>query len=516
MIEADPAASGGSLTAPGPDQRQIRGSVLLLVGRMIDLGVGLLVQVLIVRYLLRADYGAFSYAVALVAFGRVVISLGHKRAVSRYLAVYDAQHDYPRLFGVFALIFGSVLGTSLVLFAVLFLARNDLAGAVVNHPDAVTLLLVLSVLAPTQALDDIFQGAFAVFSRPSAIFIRKYVFAPAAQLIVVVLLILSASGVIFLAGGYVAAGIFGLLLDVALLNKILRERDLYRHLDLRRLILPAREFFGFSIPMMTTELLHVSMLSVSVAILGYFATASDVAGLRAIYPAAALNQIVAAQFGLLFTPVAARLVSDMRRDEMEETYWHTAAWVAVLTFPILVATVPLAGITTVVLYGERYQDAAPYLAILSLGMYANVATGFNGLTLAIHGRLRLLVIVNLICTAFHIALSLALIPGFGPLGAAIANCSALLLQNVLLQWSLRRDLGFSALGGPYRRVYVTMGLALAAYSLFLWAVHVPHLLAILLGIAISAAILIAYRGVLRIGATVPEIARLPIIRRFVS
>ena len=254
----DTAESDLPLTEPEPesDQRQIRGSVLLLVGRVIDLGVGLLVQVLIVRYLLRADYGAFSYAVALVAFGRVVISLGHKRAVSRYLALYEARQDNARLFGVFALVFGSVLSTSLVLFAVLFLLRNDLAGAVVNHPDAVTLLLVLSVLAPTQALDDIFQGAFAVFSRPSAIFIRKYVFAPAAQLIVVVLLILSASGVVFLAAGYVAAGLFGLLLDLALLNRILRERDLYRHLDVRRLILPVREFFGFSIPMMTTELLH--------------------------------------------------------------------------------------------------------------------------------------------------------------------------------------------------------------------------------------------------------------------
>ena len=490
--------------------------MLLLVGRAIDLGVGLLVQVVIVRYLQRADYGAFSYAIALVAFGRVVISLGHKRAVSRYLAVYEARHDYARMFGVFALIFGSVLATSLVLLAILFLARNDLAGAVVNHPDAITLMLVLSVLAPAQALDDIFQGSFAVFSGPSAIFIRKYVFAPVAQLIVVVLLVLSASGVVFLAAGYVAAAIFGLVLDVALLNKILRERDLYRHLDLRRLILPAREFFGFSLPMMTTELLHVSMLSVSVAILGYFATASDVAGLRAIYPAAMLNQIVAAQFGLLFTPVAARLVSDMRREEMEETYWHTAAWVAVLTFPILVATVPLAEVTTVVLYGERYRDAAPYLAILSLGMYANVATGFNGLTLAIHGRLRLLIVVNLVATAAHVTMSFVLIPRFGPLGAAVANCSALLLQNVLLQWSLARDLGFSALGGRYGRVYLTMALALGAYSLFLWAVHVPHPLAIVLGIAISAAILIAYRGVLRIGAIVPEIASLPIVRRFVS
>jgi O-antigen/teichoic acid export membrane protein len=516
MTDELPAETDLEPAAPQADHRTIRGSMLLLFGRGIDLGVGLLVQILIVRYLQRADYGAFSYAVALVAFGRVVISLGHKRAVSRYLAVYDAQNDYGRMFGVFALIFGSVTATSLILFAILFVVRDDLAGAVVNHPDAVTLLLVLSILAPTQALDDIFQGAFAVFSRPNAIFIRKYVFAPAAQLAVVVLLVLSASGVVFLAVGYVAAGLFGLLLDVALLNRIMRERDLYRHLDVRRLILPVRQFFGFSIPMMTTELLHVSMLSVSVAILGFFATASDVAGLRAIYPAAQLNQIVAAQFGLLFTPVAARLVSDTRREEMEETYWHTAAWVAVLTFPILVATVPLAEITTVVLYGERYRDAAPYLAILSLGMYANVATGFNGLTLAIHGRLRLLIVVNLVATGFHIALSLALIPGFGPLGAAVANCSALLLQNVLLQWSLARDLGFSALGGRYGRVYLTMGFALLAYWLFLFLIHVPHLVAIVLGLAISAAILFAYRHLLRIGATVPEIARLPVIRRFVS
>src|SRR5919198_1404902 len=42
--------------------QHLRGSVLLLFGRVVALGLNFLIQILIVRYLSKSDYGAFAYA----------------------------------------------------------------------------------------------------------------------------------------------------------------------------------------------------------------------------------------------------------------------------------------------------------------------------------------------------------------------------------------------------------------------------------------------------------------------
>ena len=46
-------------------RRQIRGSTLLLVGQLLAKGVNFGVQVLIVRYLSKSDYGALAYALSI-------------------------------------------------------------------------------------------------------------------------------------------------------------------------------------------------------------------------------------------------------------------------------------------------------------------------------------------------------------------------------------------------------------------------------------------------------------------
>ncbi len=81
-----------------------------------------------------------------------------------------------------------------------------------QDPKALSLMLVLIFLAPVQAIDQLFEGLFAVFSSTKAIFFRKYILAPGLKLAVVGLLMLGQSDIYFLAGGYLAAGAFGAVL----------------------------------------------------------------------------------------------------------------------------------------------------------------------------------------------------------------------------------------------------------------------------------------------------------------
>ena len=57
-------------------RKQIRGSSLLLGGRFISLGINFAIQIMIVRYLSKADYGAWAYVISLVSLGVSVATFG--------------------------------------------------------------------------------------------------------------------------------------------------------------------------------------------------------------------------------------------------------------------------------------------------------------------------------------------------------------------------------------------------------------------------------------------------------
>src|SRR4051794_24237567 len=79
---------------------QVRGSTLLLAGRILQLSVNMAVQLLVVRYLSKAGYGAFAYALAIVMLGETIVLFGLDRAVSRLMPISMEKRDYATAFGV--------------------------------------------------------------------------------------------------------------------------------------------------------------------------------------------------------------------------------------------------------------------------------------------------------------------------------------------------------------------------------------------------------------------------------
>src|SRR5215204_834579 len=106
-----PTQSSGSSAS----SRHVRGSSLLLLGRIIAMATNFLVQVLIVRYLSTTDFGAFAYALSLVTFGETFVTLGMDRAVGRFLPIYQERQEWPKLFGTIALVGGTILSLGMVL-----------------------------------------------------------------------------------------------------------------------------------------------------------------------------------------------------------------------------------------------------------------------------------------------------------------------------------------------------------------------------------------------------------------
>lgn len=502
--------------AKAATRRQIRGSSLLLAGRLLSKGANLAVQVLIVRYLAKSEFGAFAYGLSIVAVAHSIVTFGLDRAVTRFVPIYHEQGDHRKLFGTFFMVVGALLALGLAAVGCTF-ALFALAGdAVLADPLARSLLLILIFLAPLESIDAVLVGMFAVFANPRAIFVRRYLLGPALRVAVVLALVLGGQGVHFLAAGYVAAGVVGVGVCVWLLVRLLRREGLLGRVRLREIEVPWRPVLAFTIPLLSSDLLYSAMHVMDTVLLERFHGTDAVAGYRAVYPAAHLNTLIFASFGTLFTPLAARMFARNDRAGIGHVYWQTAVWIAVLSFPIFVATFSLAGPVTVLLFGEAYRESAIILAILSLGYYVNAALGMNGLTLKVYGKLKYVFVLNLVTLVVTLGVNLILIPPLGALGAALGTTATLLVHNLLKQAGVGAFTGVRFFDPRYVRVYALIaGAALLLFGLQR-ALELPLAVDLALAALASFVVLRGSRRHLELGTTLPELARIPLLARLLG
>jgi O-antigen/teichoic acid export membrane protein len=506
--EEPAAASDASAT-----NRQIRGSSLLLSGRFISIGINFLVQVLIARHLTQSDYGAFAYALSMVTLGETLVTLGLDRGVSRFLSIYDEDHDYDRMLGTLVMVVATVGSLGLTLILLVIGLQGLIGETLVSDPVAIGILVILIVLSPIQALDNLLGNVLAVFASARSIFLRKYVLAPLFRLVVVVLLVLGDYGVGFLAAGYVISGALGLLIYGGILWRVLGDRGIRSQFHRGTMRIPGKAIFAFTFPLLTTDLVFIAMNTTDAIFLAHFWGTEEVAAFRVIQPLAGLNTIVFTSFTMLYMPVASRLFARGDRAGVGDLYWRTAIWMAVFSFPIFAVTSSLAGPVTEALYTDRYADSATYLALLSTGYYLNAALGFNGLTLRVYGFIRYTVVINLVTAIANVTLNLLLIPTYGALGAAIATMSTLILHNVLKQIGLTKGTGIVLFDRTYLRVYGVIVAAVIVLAVAQLAFDLHVIVSIALAGVASFLVLALNRKLLTVAEIFPEILRLPFARR---
>ena len=108
----------------------IRGSGLLLGGRVIAVILTALTQVLIVRRLSTSDYVAWAYAFSAVLLLQILTSFGFPEAVPRFVAIYHERQDYPRMFGTMLLSVGLIVLTGTLVIAAFFCFPDKLLALV--------------------------------------------------------------------------------------------------------------------------------------------------------------------------------------------------------------------------------------------------------------------------------------------------------------------------------------------------------------------------------------------------
>jgi O-antigen/teichoic acid export membrane protein len=490
-------------------REQVRGSGLLLSGRLLALGLNFAAQVYIVRNLPTTDYGALAYGLAVVAFLRLFATLGLNEGVSRFVPLYREKLEYGKLFGTICFASGAVILSATIM---AFAALNLCSAYLVKEKLALNLLAILLLLVPFEAADGVLDGLFASLAGTRDIFFRKYVLGPGLKLGLVMLLVVSHASVTFLAWGLVVTGTVAVMIYVLLFWRLLREQGLLQRLQSAALSIPAREVLAFVIPGVSAILASSAIPSINIFVLGRLRSLPDVAFYRAAVPISELNGLALASFSLLYIPSAARLASQANYAGLNKLYWHISAWMSVLSFPIFAATVAFAEAVTTFLYGPRYADSSRVLALLSLGSYVNASLGFNLQTLKVLGRMRYITAVSAISILVNFALALLLVPRYGATGAAVGALTASIVYNLLMQAGLRPWSELKVFDPNYLSIYLTVVLSVG--TLYLIRVSNPITIwpALFLTACASVLVLALSRTKLSVFETFPELLRVPLMR----
>lgn len=492
-----------------------RGSTLLVFGKFIGVALDLATQIVIVRALSRTEFGAFAFGLSVASLAATVALLGLDKTISRFVPLYEETGDERRLTGSIVLAFGVVAGVCAAMLLGLIGLQSSLGKEIVENELARQMLLILFLLTPVRAFDSLLTACFAIFGSARSIVLRRNVVAPGLQLLVVIVVLIAGQPAVFLAIGYVVAGALGLAAFAWMLWRLLSRKGIAERIRRRDFTIPGRAVLGFSLPLLSSDVVFLLRTSAVVILLQYLSNSSEVAAFGAVLPLARQNLIVYQSFGFLFVPVASRLFARGENERLRNMYWQTSAWIAVATFPALAASVALAEPITVLLFGEAYADAGTVLAILAVGHYVSAAFGFNALTLRVQGSVRFIVGVDVVAAAVSLGASILLISSYGALGAAIATAATLVVQNLLYQLGLAR----SPVGVPALRQVVTFGaiaLAVAGLTAAQLVFDLPLVVGLVAVAVVSVGLFLASRDSLEIGRYFPELLRIPVLRQLIG
>jgi O-antigen/teichoic acid export membrane protein len=507
--EVDPEA--GSRTMLG---KLFRGGSLLLAGRMLSKVVNLGIQIAIVRLLTKDDFGAFAYGLALALAGELVVKCGLGRGANRFVPFYAERGERAEVMGTLALVCVTIVTLGGICFAILWwIAGLGWMGFPTGEGGRV--VLILSILAPVQALDTICIQTLACFSRPRAIFFRKSVLGPGLRAAAVAAVFLLGGSSEMLAGAYLAGGVFGLLVCIRLAWNELHQHDVLP-LPLSQWRVPWRPLIRFSFPLISSDLVFITLTGISTVVLMTTHGEEGVASMRAVVPAAALNALVMQSFSVLFMPGAMRLHAQGDDRGLRDQHWQSAAWLAVLSFPIFALTFGVAPAVVPLLFGEAYAESAPLLALLAVGHYVGVCLGFNSEALQVFERTRALVGTNIISILMGAGLLIWLCPLYGPLGAAIAVSSARVTGTLFRHIVLLQLADFESVPRELKLIWFKIFAASALIAIFGWVWELPLLGQVVLVGGISLLLLRLTAHALDIGRSFPELLRIRLFARMVG
>lgn len=450
------------MTASSP---AVRNAALLLgaevVGKVATFGF----TVVAARELSRADFGAFSYALAFAVLVTTVPNWGFNAVLMR-----EGSVDPDRLSRYYSQALAWRLGLMVPTFAV-----AAVVGATSRRDDEAAVALVLVLVATgLDLLADTGKAAAAVRGRLEAwalgLVVNRILSAVAAVVVLV-----AGGGLVGAAAAYLAGSLSGVLVTTVAVAR-LGVRPTPWRVDVAGMRAMGRQSFALGLDGVAAMLLA----RVDTVILGELRGDEAVAVYSVGYRL--LDTVLVVVWSLnsvVFPRLSAAAPAEVRR-VAERALGAVAAVFVPFGVVLLVRGPEVVGL---IFGGDYEQPAAGTVRWLSPTALVFAAGFFASAALLSRRRGGPALLATVVALAANVALNLALVPRFGPAGAAAATTAAYTLEAVVLLVLCGRLFGWVR----YERAMVVPLLAAAPLALALLVVPGNVVVAVAVGGVLYAA-----------------------------
>lgn len=498
-------------TSETENKSHFRGSILLFGGRIFALVVNFAVQVITIRYLSKADFGILAFAVSVTGMFSVFCLIGLDKSISRYLTVYFEANDYQKFWGTVVLSFGSVSFIGLCVVTAIVTAfqfERDVFGI---QPKTLHVLAIVSGLIVAETLNSLFVSFFAVLSEARSIFFRRHVLGPTLKLIAVVIVALNGGSVFQFAAGQLLAVVIATLTCFPMLWSAISKHSKLIWPGVANLRLPLNDFFVHGLGLLIGDLGFLLRGALVPIIIGLNFPADEVASYQSAFTIARLNEFVLLTFSILFLPKAAKLSHDSDSRRLQSLVETTSVWIILLSLPLFSLTFLAGNSLPRLIFGEEYQSSGLILQWLALGFFINASFGINLRLMRTVGKLRFVILGDVLIILFSLLAIWLLIPQFGPIGAAYAVLASYIFQNVVYQYLAAKHTHIKPLSLPILTPFIAVLLLVFAARIAQSSFQIPDVFGPLLAGLVTLVVIGVFFQRLGVPEFFPELRNLPLI-----
>ncbi|GAA1529149.1 hypothetical protein GCM10009788_35750 [Nocardioides humi] len=460
---ASPSSPDPSPTVAADLRGAARGGLVTLLGAAVSTGMGFVLTMVLARQFGALGAGIVQQAIAAATIGLALGRLGMDTTAVWLLPRLRRQDPAAARGACVALIGWAALGGTAVAGAWLLL--DALVGpALLGDPRVDRAVSAVAWALPFGSVMMVALAATRGFGGVVPFNAVGNIAVPTARPVVVLAVAALGGSAAAAAAGWAGVLLPGALVAVAVMGRRLRRQE--RSAQGRRgPWLPTRavrrDVLGFGLPRTVSTLLEQSLLWLDVILVGILVgpAAAGVYGVASRFVAG--GQVVMTALRIVVAPqFSARLAAD-ENAEAEELYAVTATWIVLFGAPVYVLLACFSP-TLLGLPGEDFTDGVTAMIVLCAGGLALLAGGNIQSLLLMTGRSGWAATNKVVVFAVSLVLDLALIPGWGILGAAVAWTVCMALDGVLAAAQVRR---FTGIRPAARRIALALAAATAAAGL---------------------------------------------------
>jgi O-antigen/teichoic acid export membrane protein len=417
--------------------RVARGAGISTAGQGVGRVLGYLTQVMIARLFGPAAFGFYSLGVAAVNGAQILARFGMENGVVRYVAHHQAREDTSRVRGTIIQAIGVTLVLSLALSAVMFFGAGFAAELYYNKPFMETVLKAFALTLPFFTFMMMVLWATQGFQTVTYASYVQQMIRPALFLALVPVFYLLGAGIVGTIAAYGVSMLLGSLVAVYFLRKLfppLFDNKVPARFE-------TKELFAVSVPMsVTTGAQYLNTWS-AVWVMGAFAAAGPVGIFTAAARTATLSTIVRFAFSGIFSPIISSFYARGELEDLGRLYKDVSRWIFTGAFAIFLPILLLSR-EILAIFGPDFTAGWTALVIVAAAQLYSSSVGPTPRMLAMTGNQNVAMVATAAAALVGVAVSFALVPTIGMLGAALGMASAITTENTATMLSVRRRLGF--------------------------------------------------------------------------